>query len=260
MAIPSLSKKYNLFNRSILRRFTACAVIAIAILSYAAALYSQTDWAAKDVETIILPISKPSPLWLYETICDSDAFMSEDCRRTAAQLICQMDSYHAVRLAADKKTIQSDLEAKEWVSKKTVYLPSHMPMCERTLLAALDLQVEMLDCVLREESPQKAAEMSNLRRCVRVIEKSEAFFGDFRDVYVSELTVRLNQISDLQTVLGSTGDTCFDILNNVKSKTQLEAMLLSKICFVARKARGISTGSDDSVSVCPQSAEIDPCW
>ena len=205
--------------------------------------------------TDVNKINRPSSEYLYSVIRDGRSHLTEKFLIEVADLIKMMDEAHVAELlnanvnvaplpvnrndvsdSSSEKTRNGSDSVIVWINNKTQSWPKLAPVSERGIYSALDMQVEMLDLILWHRDEQLAEQLRQSRMRIRIRDKSESLFGDFRDVFVETLAEKLCHISELQEALGALGKLGRNFFKNVKSSNEMEKILLKKIRYVAQKS------------------------
>lgn len=166
------------------------------------------------------------------------SFVSLAARARAARLIQQMDEGHKCRLKESGITFQEPAKVEEWIYDRTSGHPKVMPLPERTILAALANQVDMLDKLLFVRNSGSAERLRAGRLTHRILDRKQRIFGDHRDVFVADVLKVLGHISQLQTALWGGEERSFAFPADLKTAGEAEEHLLAKIHIIARRAGG----------------------
>jgi hypothetical protein len=212
-------------------------VICFFCLSFKAHSLSPISVKTDSINNTPSVIVGPSSDTIFKMIRDSTSLISPKGRLRAAHLIRKLDKMHRGRLKGSSILIREPKELSVWIAERTFGLPDLTPICERTIMSALSLQIEILDKLLLIKDRNKAEQLQAMRTKYRVRDKSQRIFGDSRDVFICSALEMLKQINGLENALWSTGESSFDFPCQLNDLPEVEEYLLSKIELVMDKAR-----------------------
>jgi hypothetical protein len=181
-------------------------------------------------------IIRPSSKALAGKITSGPSLLSFPTRARVATMIVQMDEAHKYRLNGSGITFDERVNIDEWIYERTTGKPRMIYLPERAILAALSLQVDMLDKLLLLKTSSEADRLRCSRMNRRILNNNQRIFGDYRDCYVAELLETLSHIGALQNALWTNGENRFEFPSYLIGGGDVEEYLLSKIQIVARNA------------------------
>jgi hypothetical protein len=149
-----------------------------------------------------------------------------------------MDEGHKRRLKDGGFSFQELAKIDEWIYDRTSAHSKIMPLPERAILAALALQVDMLDKLLSVRNNRGAERLRAGRLTHRILDRKQRIFGDHRDVFVADVLTVLGYIAQLQNALWSAGERSFAFPVGLKTASEAEEHLLSKLNIIAHRAGG----------------------
>jgi hypothetical protein len=189
-------------------------------------------------ENGLVVVGPPSATMSAKIAGGGVSFVSSAARARAARLIQQMDEGHKRRLKGSGITFQEPAKIEEWIYERTSEHPKAVPLPERAMLVALALQIDMLDKLLFIRNSRGAERLRAERLTHRILDRKQRIFGDYRDVFVEDVLEALRHIAQLQNALWPGEERSFAFPVDLKTASEAEEYLLSKILIIARKAGG----------------------
>ena len=174
---------------------------------------------------------------LCRRIARGDLTISKNSALTMSNLIRDLDRMHLDLLKASNVVPLASKDTDNWIKQTSSDCHPRTPMPERTLYAAIQLQLAMLDRVLYAKDQALALRLRNCRNVVKIRDKDDRFFGDARDYYVSDVLRMLERIGQDQSALGITGTTDWRLTKDIETQAQLEAFIIAKVSWVRERSR-----------------------
>lgn len=215
----------KLFITAIVLFFIVCAVVPA----------GQCQTLTTDGEAP--PLIRPTMARLTDVIRSGRGIMSREGVYKLADAIGALDQANLRLLKQTPARIDPVKDVHAWVYTISKPCPAKTPMTERSIYAALHLQLDMLDRTLFEKNRLSALALRETRKRVRIRQKGDHFFGDGRDTYTCSLLETMEHIGQVQGALGIKGDTTWCFPKGAKSKAQIEAFLLDKTLWVQQRSR-----------------------
>ncbi len=193
--------------------------------------------ALEMIERAPRPIVCPSADALCGLIREGKSMISGKTQGAIATLVATLDKAHRNCVGKGQIPIKEDCDAQAWIKERTAQWSMVTPQCERTILAAISAQTQMLDALMWKQDQTACKRLRRERLTVPLRSERERFFGDGRDIFVATLLTAISQISTLQEALGSPGKVGPDFPCDAKTQAEVEDHLLDKLRRIAEQAQ-----------------------
>ncbi len=148
-------------------------------------------------------ITRPETEKLSRLIRNGPSFIPKKYRLEAAALIENLDQSILLLIQKAGLAVRPPINITDWIRGKTCTWPALTPNSERGFFCGLALQVEMLDLLLREKDNEMAEYLRRSRNKIRIRKANEIHFGDSRDMILSSVFTKIDQICDIQIAMGA---------------------------------------------------------
>jgi hypothetical protein len=172
---------------------------------------------------------------IQNLITSNGCFIKKEARKRLVLELKKLDDLHCLFMDRFDFSWKSPIKLREQIRNKTAILPSLVPICERSIIYTLVLQIEMLDLALENRDRKKALFLKEKRKRKKHLSKDKKIYGDYRDVYFFLIIDMLGDISELHRFLGVKSEINFKFPTGIL-ESQVQSYLSAKIRLVTREA------------------------